>query len=172
MGTFSAGRQRSKDPDGARPSTAFETSRRVFFSLGYDPEGNFGLILRSTGTEMTVPPHCSPPPGNEAASSVIQGTLRCIRGILVQSAPITLCFQSCKPLTMLDVLTPNAPRYFRQRYCHFNHPGRSRRAVVRYAIQGKTSRRHGRQRPPARMRQTERLRRPPSRQCRRASGDV
>ena len=62
MGTFSAGRQRSKDPDGARPSTAFETSRRVFFSLGYDPEGNFGLILRSTGTEMTVPPHLSSSP--------------------------------------------------------------------------------------------------------------
>ena len=46
----------------------FELPEGLFLCLGYDPEGNFGLILRSTGTGMAVPPRCSPPPRKETAS--------------------------------------------------------------------------------------------------------
>ncbi len=49
----------------------FELPEGLLFSLGYDSEGNFGVILHSTGTEMALPPRCSPSPGNETASSVI-----------------------------------------------------------------------------------------------------
>jgi hypothetical protein len=40
----------------------------ILFHLGYDPEGNFGLILRSAGPETAVPPRCSSPLRKETAS--------------------------------------------------------------------------------------------------------
>jgi hypothetical protein len=46
----------------------FELPEGLFLFLGYDPEGNFGLFLRSTDTGMAVPPRCSPPPREENPS--------------------------------------------------------------------------------------------------------
>ena len=40
----------------------------TFFCLGYDPEGNFGLILNSKGTEMSVPTRLSALPQKETVS--------------------------------------------------------------------------------------------------------
>jgi hypothetical protein len=45
-----------------------ELPEGLFLCLGYDPEGNLGLILRSTGAGMAVPPRCFPPPRKETAS--------------------------------------------------------------------------------------------------------
>ena len=45
-----------------------ELPKGTFFSLGYDPEGNFGLILSSKGTEMAVPPLLSTQPQKETVS--------------------------------------------------------------------------------------------------------
>ena len=44
-----------------------ELPEGVLFRLGYDPEGNFGLILRSAGPETAAPPCSSPPLGKETA---------------------------------------------------------------------------------------------------------
>jgi len=63
-----------REIDGLKVQVELELQRRlklpdgILFHLGYDPEGNFGLILRSAGPETAVLSPCSPAPRKEAAS--------------------------------------------------------------------------------------------------------